>query len=339
MVIAAAMLTKLAQANKICLDFDALTPGLITEADLSAMILGVTFDNSGGGEFDVQDCTLLPDFTCGNALLNIPYANIGNKVVATFDEPSTCEVSVSLGDYNADEDDLYLIAYDEDDQVLDSDMFNNPSSSFAGTTLSVEDPGCRISYVEFYGVGGNQNSVYWDNFCFTVNEWCLDFDALTPWTTITEAALSAMVPGVNFDNSGGGDFQIQSCSLLPDFTCGNALLNSPFSTPGNKVVATFDEPSTCEVSVTMGDYNADPDDLYLIAYDEDDLVLDSEMFPNPSTSVEGTTLSVEDPGCRISYVEFYGVGGGQNSVYWDNFCFATNDNTPPVVSPYEFVSG
>ena len=166
MVIAAAMQTKSIQATEICLDFDALTPGYITEAALSATILGVTFDNTGGGDFQIQSCSLLPDFTCGNALLNIPYTNVGNKVVATFDEPSACEVSVSLGDYNADEDDLYLIAYDEDDQVLDSDMFNNPSSSYAGTTLSVEDPGCRISYVEFYGVGLNENSVYWDNFCF-----------------------------------------------------------------------------------------------------------------------------------------------------------------------------
>ena len=160
---------------------------------------------------------------------------------------------------------------------------------------------------------------------------CLDFDALTPGP-ITEAALSAMVPGVTFDNTGGGGFNVHDCSLLPDFTCGNSLLNSPYSNLGNKVVATFQESSTCKVSVTMGDYNADADDLYLIAYDEDDQVLDNEMFSNPSTSSAGTTLSVVDPECQISYVEFYGVGLNQNSVYWDNFCFIVDDNTPPVVS-------
>ena len=168
------------------------------------------------------------------------------------------------------------------------------------------------------------------------NNLCYNFDNLTPYSRITEAELSAMVPGVTFDNIGTGyDFFVAwPCDqfLYGAFTCGNAILTYPFGS-FNKAVATFEDSPACEVSVTMGDriFDSDKDLLYLIAYDEDDEEVDRDEKTHSSNL--GEILSVDDPSCQISYVMFYGDGSnGRNSVFWDNFCFTVNDNTPPVVS-------
>lgn len=88
----------------------------------------------------------------------------------------------------------------------------------------------------------------------------------------------------------------------------------------------------------MGDFSGNGADLLLLAYDIDGQLLTSDVVPNSpdlGSFSTGFTLTVEDPGCKISYVDFYGSAGANavNSILWDNFCFTGgSDNNPPVVS-------
>ena len=145
-------------------DFNAVTPNTYNETQFNALFSGVAFDNSGGDSFDVNPQSLQPDFS-GNAVLNNPYSSEGNRTIATF-VTLTNFVSVTMGDYDADEDNLYLNAYDTLNNLITSDFFLNPFESSAGKTLSVSSLSWNIARVEFYGVGTNNNSVYWDNFTF-----------------------------------------------------------------------------------------------------------------------------------------------------------------------------
>jgi hypothetical protein len=145
-------------------NFNAVSPGTYTEANFNALFPDVSFDNTGGDAFGVDEVTLLPDFS-GNAAYNSPYSTPGNSTIATFSSPANY-VSVTMGDYDADADSLYLYAYDAASNLVGSDLFANPASSYAGHTLSVSSALSNIAWVEFYGVGVNNNSVYWDNFSF-----------------------------------------------------------------------------------------------------------------------------------------------------------------------------
>lgn len=153
-----------AEATLITYDFNSLAGGSYTEAAFNTNFLGVTFDNTGGSAFQIQTVSLDPDFS-GQAVLNSPYSTAGNSTIATLSS-LTDYVSVTIGDYDADVDDLYLNAYDSFNALLDSAYFYNPASSYAGNTLSVSTGSASIAWVEFYGVGVNNNSVYWDNFTF-----------------------------------------------------------------------------------------------------------------------------------------------------------------------------
>lgn len=145
-------------------DFNAVTPNTYNETQFNALFSGVAFDNSGGDSFSVSTVSLQSDFS-GKAVLNSPYTDVGNRTIATF-VTLTNFVSVTMGDYDADEDNLYLNAYDNLNNLITSDFFLNPATSYAGKTLSVLSPSWNIARVEFYGVGLDNNSVYWDNFTF-----------------------------------------------------------------------------------------------------------------------------------------------------------------------------
>ena len=161
-------------ATAVTFDFNSLTPGSYTEGSLSSLFSGVSFNNTGGDGFTVYDSTTLAsgllqlDFT-GNVLLNDAYGAPGNSTIASFDY-TTDFASVTLGDLNQDYDDLYLFAYDSSNALLDSDYFANPAGSYAGTTLSVSSLAGDIAWVEYYGVGTNYNSVFWDNLSFNMTE-------------------------------------------------------------------------------------------------------------------------------------------------------------------------
>ncbi len=82
---------------------------------------------------------------------------------ADFDS-SVDMVSVVLGDFNADYEDLFLSAYDAGDTFLNGYTDQLQANVFGGYTLTVASPG--IKYVLFGSTGDYNNSVYFDVFTF-----------------------------------------------------------------------------------------------------------------------------------------------------------------------------
>jgi len=158
------LLAFLEKSYAVTYNFDSLSAGPYTETTFNSLFVGVSFNNTGGDGFYVNDIGgLLPDFTQPNAISNNPYNTGGNSTIATFSSPTNF-VSVTMGDYDQDTDTLYLKAYDSSDNFIGFTTYLNPADSYAGFTMSVSAN--NIARVEFYGVGGNNNSVYWDNFTF-----------------------------------------------------------------------------------------------------------------------------------------------------------------------------
>lgn len=153
-------------------NFDSISPGSYTETNFNSLFVGVSFSN-GGDNFIVRDITtgepapppLQPNFTLPNAVYNANYTLPGNKTIATFSSP-TNYVSVTMGDWDADEDTIYLKVYDSGNNFLGSVMTLIPADSYAGFTMGIGMGSYNIAWAEFYGVGVNNNSVLWDNFEF-----------------------------------------------------------------------------------------------------------------------------------------------------------------------------
>ncbi|MEX0677767.1 MAG: PEP-CTERM sorting domain-containing protein [Pirellulales bacterium] len=78
-------------------------------------------------------------------------------------------VSVDIGDFDGDQDDLFLRVYNSSDVLLDSDSITIAPDFTGMKTLSTVAPG--IAYAIFGGIGLNSASnVYSDNFTFEVPE-------------------------------------------------------------------------------------------------------------------------------------------------------------------------
>ncbi len=98
----------------------------------------------------------------------------------------------------------------------------------------------------------------------------------------------------------------------------------PFDGPGS-FRADFDSPVSM-VSVVIGDFNADYDDLFLRAYDAGDTFLGGYTDQLQANVYGGYTLTVVSPG--IKYVLFGSTGEFNNSVYFDVFTFDTGAAIP-----------
>jgi len=124
----------------------------------------VWFTNSDGGLTIVAANPGSP-FTGPNSVLPDNYAFVGNRTRAT--PPRLVSAAqVTLGDFDGDEDTIYLEAYDATGGLVDSDTDVLPLSLNGGIDLHVQSDSTSIAYIEFWGVGGSENSVYFDNVCF-----------------------------------------------------------------------------------------------------------------------------------------------------------------------------
>jgi hypothetical protein len=152
-----------AQAARISLNFDELTP----QAELANQYssLGVTFSNSHGPLRVQRDYPGSP-FTSSNAILPDNFFETGNYTQANF-STIVNSVSVTLGDFGEDIDNLYLELYDLNNTLIGSDFYLLPASVSGGYTLSASS--ANIAYARFYGRGlNNKNNVFFDNFSYNV---------------------------------------------------------------------------------------------------------------------------------------------------------------------------
>jgi len=75
-------------------------------------------------------------------------------------------VSVDMGDYDIDEDPLYLQAYNSSNVLLDEDTYLLPWWVDGGATMNVASGPGDIAYVVFGSGGVYPGSVYTDNFAY-----------------------------------------------------------------------------------------------------------------------------------------------------------------------------
>jgi hypothetical protein len=143
-----------------CLNFDDLLAG--TEVKVYQ---GVRFSNSDGPVRVVEDYPG-PAFSPPNVILPDGAREIGNKTRAR--PPVLVNAArVTLGDWDADEETIYLNAYDMNGNLLAADTDVLPETFIGGVNLGVQTDTNSIAYVEFYGTDpSGTNTVYFDNVCF-----------------------------------------------------------------------------------------------------------------------------------------------------------------------------
>lgn len=145
------------QASSISFNSASLNCG----ASLSYSEGGVTFTSTDGGAFATA---LTPNGT--NGLLDCVTAGQDySPFRADFSSPYSGAVSVDLGDYNSDEDNLFLRLYDASNNLLGT-VSQIIASDFTGmVTLSLTAD--NVKYAIFGGVGAFGSSIYADNFHFS----------------------------------------------------------------------------------------------------------------------------------------------------------------------------
>jgi len=140
----------------VTIDFEGFADGTnITGTDLG----GVTLTRGGD---DVLVTSSVPGADSSRAIQGSPFT--GSAYRADFD-PLVTAFSVDLGDFAEDEDNLFLNAFDSNNNLLDSD---NATLGFGIEALITQAvAGSSISYVEFGSTGNFDNSVFADNLAFT----------------------------------------------------------------------------------------------------------------------------------------------------------------------------
>ena len=139
----------------------------------------------------------------------------------------------------------------------------------------------------------------------------------------------------SFSQTGGRTIYVDPVSTGipgPVFDGTQMAGTNPFDGPGS-FRADFDSPVSM-VSVVLGDFNADYDDLFLMAYDVSDTFLNGYTDQLQTNVFGGPTLTVVAP--EIKYVLFGSTGQYNNSVYFDVFTF---DAGAPIPAPGAILLG
>ena len=149
-------------ASPVVIDFESVPSGKLASYTES----GVTFDAVPASGIVTIDFSPTPDGSNGllaedESLNLLPIrADIASGAIS---------VSVDLGDFNVDADDLFLEAYSSSDVLVGSDSTSIPGTFVGMETLSVVTPG--IAYAIFGGVSARGfSSVFVDNFTFEIPE-------------------------------------------------------------------------------------------------------------------------------------------------------------------------
>lgn len=137
--------------------------------------------------------------------------------------------------------------------------------------------------------------------------------------------------GITFDAVGGGG------QLYTDFSPNGTLGLYDVNTPKKELRA--DLPALAvSVSVDLGDFDADPDDLFLEIFDSSDVMLDSLVVPITAEFTGMLTLSLSAP--DIAYAIF-GARNAANgsSVYADNLVVEIAEAVPEPSAAVTFLTG
>ena len=162
LAVAAAAAMGAGTASAATIDFESVAAGVYSSVTDS----GVTFEFNGGtGLFDVTPAD--PGYPIsGQALISYFQNEDSAAAFRASMAGGFSSFSIGMGDYNADDDEGYLMAYDASDNLLDSDYLYVDASTYGGGMLTVSSA-TPIAYVLFYEDGSYPGAVYWDNAEFT----------------------------------------------------------------------------------------------------------------------------------------------------------------------------
>jgi hypothetical protein len=139
-------------------------------------------------------------------------------------------------------------------------------------------------------------------------------------------------PGVFSDlvlSAGNDSIKAVAQNPGPDFTGRMSAQASVFTHP-SPFRADFLISGVGSVSVVMGDYNADVDNIFLRAFDINNVLLDEATGIVTAATYGGPTLAVN--GANIAYVLFGSTGTYLNSVYFDNLTYDVATSVPEPAS-------
>lgn len=152
-------------SQAVTIGFEELTLG---SSHASLVYADVTFTNNMGN-LNVASSPGAP--LSGNVILGPNTHTAGEWYVATFGISGVNQVSVDLGDWDADYDTVELYAYDSSNNLIGSDLDLIHYTTYGGLTLSVTTL-TDIAYVHFNETGSNNfdtgypGSIYFDNFTY-----------------------------------------------------------------------------------------------------------------------------------------------------------------------------
>lgn len=135
-------------------------------------------------------------------------------------------------------------------------------------------------------------------------------------------------PGVFSDlvlSAGNDSIKVASAIPGPDFT-GSMSAQASVFTHSSPFRADFLISGVGSVSVVMGDYNADIDNLFVQAFNSSNVLLSSVGYVLSGGTYGGPTLTVT--GTDIAYVLFGSTGTYSNSVYFDNLTYEVATSVP-----------
>lgn len=159
----------------------------------------------------------------------------------------------------------------------------------------------------------------------------IDFEGFASGTVISgPAVFSDLV----FSYDGSGDLIVTNNNPGPPFSGSKSVLGSPWE-GSSYIQAQFLIPGVQAVSVVIGDYNSDPDSLFLNAYDSSNALVDADAFALAADVNGGATLSVM--GSNIAYVRFGSGGQFPMSTYFDDFSYRGCD--PNIPEPMSVMLG
>lgn len=162
--LALALVTALGTAGSamaVTIDFESTPTG--TYSVLNYGPVAITF-LAGSGSFNVDNQTPGPPISKHNLISYFTNPGTGS-FQATF-AGGASSVSIGMGDFNADDDEGHLRAYDAANNLLASDYLFVPSNVYGGGTLTVSSS-TSIARVEWNETGSFPGAVYWDNLAYT----------------------------------------------------------------------------------------------------------------------------------------------------------------------------
>jgi len=149
----------------------------------------------------------------------------------------------------------------------------------------------------------------------------IDFESFSAGTIVSG-------PGVFSDlvlSAGNDNIVVSSSVPGPTLSGLRTAAANPF-THSSPFRADFLISGVNSVSVAMGDYNADSDNLFVQAFNSSNVMLSSVDYVLSAGTYGGPTLTVT--GTDIAYVLFGSTGLYLNSVYFDNFAYDVATSVP-----------